>query len=146
MNCIIYNPTTNRIRYFLLDCVQSGRNFTGSNGNITLGKRNTAIGIKWTNDIPTPITGDDGDVTGYVETADQLAEAATDRNITAIDRPDLLERLDHLRDMARITDTQIDGRIELVTDLAKAKVYLAKLTKETRDILRVTLWLLKGKV
>lgn len=80
-------------------------------------------------------------------TVDELTETDLDRDLGTVDRPDLLERLDHLRDMARITDAQVDAYITgNVSDLASARTYLARLTKETRDILRVALWLLKGRL
>lgn len=148
INAAIYDPETGRIIAFLRNATRAGNSIRGSNGRYVIGARQAGrIEIKWTEDTADPVFDLDGNVTGWSPaTIEDMRESATDRDIGQISRAELIEYLDHLRDMARITDAQIDDRIALVTDLAKAKVYLARLTKETRDILRMMLWVLKDKL
>lgn len=147
LNAAIYDPETGQILHFLRDCTRSGNSFMGTNGRYVVGKNHTPS-VRWTEDEAIPVIDPETNMQTRWEPAtfDQLSEATTDRDISIIDRPDLLARLDHLRDMARITDPQIAARIALITDLPKAKVYLERLTTETRDILRIVLWLLKGNL
>ena len=145
MHCAVYDPATNKIIAFFKNGIRAGLNFAGDDMRMT-GLSLEGLAVKWTADLAEPIRDETGAITGWSKPADQLAEAATDRDIGIVDRSDLLARLDHLRDMARITDSQIEARVALITDLPSARTYLERLTKETRDILRVALWILKGKL
>jgi len=50
-NCVIYKKGTDKIIYFLRDCIQEDRHFRGSNGNIS-GVKTKHFSEFWTEDIP----------------------------------------------------------------------------------------------
>lgn len=145
LNCAIYEPGTGRILHFLTECTRSGNSFRGTNGRYVINARHSPS-VRWTEDdchmVFDPETGLQ---TGWSpETIEGLREAANDRDIGIVDRQDLIDRLDHLRGLARITDAQVGTYIGAnVTDLASARTYLVQLTKNTRDVLRLALWLLR---
>src|SRR3990167_2123933 len=62
-NCAIYIKGTDTITYFIHNCIQSGRNFHGSNGNVT-GVKEALFDTKWTNDTSFP-----GDAVGSLSEA-----------------------------------------------------------------------------
>lgn len=145
MNVAIYRSATGQIIEFIRDAVQSRKCFIGSGRRIVMGSME-GLAIKWTNDDISELLDLNGIPVGWNKTAEELTEAMVDCDIGIIDRTDLLARLDNLRNMVRITNEQIDDRLTLVTNLEQAKVYLSVLTRETRDILRVALWLMNEKL
>ena len=72
-NCAIYIKGSDSITYFLRDCIQSGRDFRGSNGSVT-GIKEHLFSTKWTDDIAEPIISD-GRQIGWNKLISDLSEA-----------------------------------------------------------------------
>jgi hypothetical protein len=52
-NAAIYIKGSDDITYFIKDCIQTGRNFKGSNGS-AMGVKEHLFDVKWTEDIAEP--------------------------------------------------------------------------------------------
>jgi hypothetical protein len=73
-NCAIHIKGSDLITYFIRDCVQSGRNFHGSNGSCT-GVKEHLFDTFWTDDIASPVYDKEGHQAGYDKTISELSEA-----------------------------------------------------------------------
>jgi len=73
-HCAIYEKGSDKITYFIQDCVQSGRDYRGSNGSVT-GVKEDVFDVLWTETIATPILDETGRITGYDLTVPELAAA-----------------------------------------------------------------------
>lgn len=146
LNAAIYDEASGRIIAFLFDATRIGKGISGHNGRYVIGSKTTGVGVFWTEDEVLQSFAENMPVF-TPDNISELTESAIDRDIGTPDRADLLNRIDRLRDMAKTTDAKIETYIgNNVTDLSSARSYLIRLTKETRDILRIVLFLMKSKV
>ena len=98
-NCAIYIKGSDAITYFLRDCIQSGRNFRGSNGSVT-GVKEHLFDTKWTDDIVEPILDKDGNQIGWNKAIPDLSAAklyqgrvvSTPDDVNAVTRELIAER------------------------------------------------------
>lgn len=70
----IFEKGTINIVYFIKDCVQSGRDFIGSNGSVR-GVKEHLFDVIWTEDHPEPIIDSAGKQSGFNLTVNQLSPA-----------------------------------------------------------------------
>lgn len=73
-NCAIYIKGSDEIRYFIKDCVQTGRNFKGSNSSVS-GVKEYLFDVKWTEDLAEPVFDAEGQRTGFNGKVSVLSEA-----------------------------------------------------------------------
>jgi hypothetical protein len=113
-NCAIYIKGYDLITYFIRDCIQTGRDFHGSNGSVT-GVKEHLFDTFWTDDIVSPICDKEERQTGYDKSIKDLIEAkryngvvvstpvdvdAVTRNLISAKYPDSDEKKIHRLKMA----------------------------------------------
>ena len=87
-NCAIYQKGSDKITYFVKDCIQSGRDFKGSSMSLT-GVKEYLFDTKWTEDIAHAIINDKGEITGYDKNVHELTEAKRYHGIVVSSRKDV---------------------------------------------------------
>ena len=70
----IFEKGTINIVYFIKDCIQTGRDFRGSNGSVT-GVKEHLFDVIWTEDHTEPIVDSTGKQSGFNLTVEQLSPA-----------------------------------------------------------------------
>jgi len=98
-NCAIHEKGSDSITYFLRDCIQSGRDFRGSNGSVT-GVKEHLFDTKWTDDIADPIIDKDGNQIGWNKSIPDLSAAklyqgrvvSTPEDVNAVTRQLIAEK------------------------------------------------------
>jgi hypothetical protein len=141
-NCAIYAKGSDLITYFIRDCVQSGRNFHGSNGSCT-GVKEYLFDTKWTDDIASPFYDKEGKQTGYDKTISDLSEAkryegvvvSTKEDVNAVTRaliakkyPDSDEKKIHRLKMAGGGEKEFKEYNSFVEDLVtKGREFKSKM-------------------
>ena len=85
-NCAIFGKGSDRITYFIKDCVQTGRDFRGSNMSVT-GVKEAVFDVKWTPDIAEAVDKD-GQVS-YDKQVSDLSEALRFENVVVSSREDV---------------------------------------------------------
>lgn len=73
-NCAIHEKGSDRITYFIRDCVQTGRDFRGSNGSVT-GVKEYLFDAFWTDGIAEPVFNKDGRQIGWNKSIPDLSVA-----------------------------------------------------------------------
>ncbi len=98
-HCAIYEKGSDKITYFIRDCVQTGRDFRGSNGSVT-GAKAHLFAEKWTEDVAEPVLDKDGRQTGWDRKVSDLSEAlryqgrvvSTQADVNAVTRALIAEK------------------------------------------------------
>jgi phenolic acid decarboxylase len=65
-HCVIYIKSSDEIRYFIRDCIQTGRDFRGSNASVT-GVKEHLFDVKWTDDDVEVVKVEEKAVEGNVD-------------------------------------------------------------------------------
>ena len=73
-NCAIFEKGKDKITHLIIDCVQLGRNFKGSNMKVS-GVKEHIFDTKWTEDIAHVILNDQGEIIGYDKKISELTDA-----------------------------------------------------------------------
>ena len=135
MNIIIYKKDSNKIIYFVKDCVKKGNNFFGTNKRLH-GIKN--IEYKWTRDIVNPILDEEGNRIGWDKSVNQINEEAENREIKEVTDIEFREAIKLRKVLMDLTYNEIDNHIETnITNLSSAKQYLKKLSKVILAISRI---------
>jgi len=146
LNCAIYETATNKIIWFIRDCVRLGLHFSGD-VHIRL-KNLDDITVKWTTDdtqpvveifqLPPDFTRTGKRRVGYDKTADQLTDAGSGPEITKLDKPGISDAILKLNDVADMTYSDLTNYINTnVTDLPSAKTYITKLSLAVLALMKV---------
>jgi len=137
MNCIIYQHGSNKIKYFLEDCINKDRDFIGLNCKL-YGVKPIHWAVKWTNDIVNPINDEDGKQISWDKTVDQVNETQEKTEIKKITNEEYREAIKFRQKLADLKFNQIDAYIDNnVVSFEEAKDYLKQLSKVVLGIIKM---------
>ena len=137
MNCIIYKHNSNDIQYFVEDCINKDKDYTGSNCKLS-GIKPLHWSIKWTEDIVNPINDDKGNQIGWDKTVDQITESQDRVEIKKTSNSEYRTALKFREELAQLDYNQIDKYIDNnVVSFEEAKDYLKKLSKVVLGIIKI---------
>jgi hypothetical protein len=131
-NCAIYIKGTDTIAYFIKDCIQSGRDFRGSNGSVT-GVKEHLFDVKWTEDTALPVYDEQGHLTGYDKTISSLSEALR-YNGQVVSSGKEVDNItvSRIRERYTINDELKMARIAGTTEWAEYNNYVSQIVTEGR--------------
>jgi len=87
-NCAIHIKGTSAITYFIRDCIQTGRNYVGSNGSCS-GVKEHLFDTKWTEDIANPVYDEEGHQIGYDRKVSDLKDSLKYENVVVSTKADV---------------------------------------------------------
>lgn len=105
-HCAIYPKGSDTITYFVKDCIQEGRNFTGSNMKLT-GVKEYLFDTFWTEDIANPVYNEKKELTGYDKKVSELSQALRYEGFVVSTR----------QDVNRVIKTQIRAKYSLEDEI-----------------------------
>jgi len=129
MNCIIYKKGSNKIKYFIKDCIKKNNNFIGSNCKIH-GVKDYIWDTKWTYDTINPINNKNDIQTGWDKTVDQIIKTNPKHEVKKTTDKEYEEALEFKQKIASLNLDQIEAYVNNnVVSFKEVQDYLKQLTE-----------------
>ena len=117
-NCAISIKGSDIITHFITDCIQSNRDFKGSNISL-YGLKDRLFDVTWTTTIPTPIFDSVGNIIGYNKKVSDLVRANEHNGIV----------VDDYEGVDRVTKDKIKKKYTIEDEI---KILRLKLTGDSK--------------
>ena len=129
MNLIVYVDGTERILHYIEDAVINGTNIVGTNKSIA-GKDLKTCGIRWTEDVLTPIVNEKHGAHSFTTKVSEVSEAATEGpRFETVDDSEVRQALLIRKKVSGLTFDNVDTAIDAIDSWATLRVFLKKLAK-----------------
>jgi hypothetical protein len=136
MHVVIYEKGTNKIKYFIKDCIRRGKHFVGSNIKVNINLNH--FDVIWTDDTVNPIVNNN-EIVGWDKDVSDLTPSTDITEIKSLSRNEFKAAFKLRKLIDNMSYQELDDYIETnVVDLASAKVFIKTLAKVTLALCKLT--------
>ena len=131
MNLIIYPKGSDKIKFFLRNCIKKNNDFYGENSTLR-GLNLSIFDFKWTSDTTKPVYGLDGLLIGYDKNVSEMIEGHSGPQMK---KPRHNEKFSYLimrNKIADLSTQDIDKTIDSINNLSELKIFLKKLVRAVK--------------